>query len=100
MKEKIIALLNELLEVRIEKLEELESLRNKFLSKKGEVSALFNDFKQIPNEEKREIGQLLNELKTKAQERINALKEQLTQTDSRQAHVDLTRTADPIHIGT
>jgi phenylalanyl-tRNA synthetase alpha chain len=43
--------------------ETLEALRIKYLSKKGEISALFNDFRTVPAEQKREIGQMLNELK-------------------------------------
>ena len=42
--------------------EEVEALRIKYLSKKGEISALFNDFRNVPNEQKKEIGQKLNQL--------------------------------------
>ena len=53
----------------------LEELRIKYLSKKGEMAALFNEFKNVAPEQKREIGQRLNELKTMATERINTLRE-------------------------
>ena len=43
--------------------EEVEALRIKYLSKKGEITALFNDFRDVPNEQKREIGQKLNQLR-------------------------------------
>ena len=46
--------------------EEVEALRIKYLSKKGEISLLFNDFRTVPNEQKKEIGQKLNELKNLA----------------------------------
>ena len=36
--------------------EAIEALRIKYLSKKGEISALFNDFRNVPNEQKCEIG--------------------------------------------
>lgn len=49
--------------------DEVEALRIKYLSKKGEVSSLFNDFRNVPNEQKKEIGQKLNELKTLATEK-------------------------------
>ena len=42
-------------------LEELEALRIKYLSKKGEISELFNQFRDVPADQKREIGQLLNQ---------------------------------------
>ena len=42
---------------------EVEALRIKYLSKKGEVSLLFNDFRNVPVEQKKEMGQSLNELK-------------------------------------
>ena len=56
---------------------EVEALRIKYLSKKGEISLLFNDFRNVPAEEKKAVGQALNELKTLATERINALREGL-----------------------
>ena len=55
--------------------EEVEALRIKYLSKKGEISALFNDFRNVPNEQKKEIGQKLNQLKVLATDKINALRE-------------------------
>ena len=55
--------------------DELEALRIKYLSKKGQISELFNDFRNVANEEKREVGLLLNELKNTAQDKINELKE-------------------------
>lgn len=80
--------------------EAIEALRIKYLSKKGEVSALFNDFRNVPNEQKREIGQKLNELKTLATEKINALREAFASNDSADAAIDLTRTAAPMEVGT
>jgi len=55
--------------------EQVEEYRIKWLSKKGEVSALFDDFKNVPSDIKKEVGQKLNTLKTKAQDKINQLKE-------------------------
>ena len=80
-------------------LEELEAIRIKYLSKKGEISLLFNDFREVPNEEKREVGQLLNVLKNAAQDKINELKEKLA-TEVQIEKNDLTRTAEPIKLGT
>ena len=55
--------------------EALEALRIKYLSKKGEVTALFNEFRNVPAEQKKEFGQKLNELKTLFTEKLNELRE-------------------------
>ncbi len=81
-------------------LEEVEAFRIKFLSKKGEVSLLMNQFREVPNEEKREIGQLINELKNNAQNKINELKLQLLDANKSTEQMDLTRSAEPIKLGT
>ncbi len=79
---------------------EVEALRIKYLSKKGEISLLFNDFRNVPAEEKKAVGQALNELKTLATERINALREGLAQDSSAVDGLDLTRPAAPVCLGT
>ena len=71
MKEKITKLLEEIDVLNASNKEEVEELRIKYLSKKGEISNLFNDFRNVANEDKKAVGQLLNDLKTKAQEKIN-----------------------------
>ena len=53
--------------------EAVEELRIKYLSKKGAVSALMADFRSVPAEQKREIGQRINELKTFVTDKITAL---------------------------
>lgn len=55
---------------------EAEDLRIKYLSKKGLISVLFDEFKDLPGDQKRTVGQPLNVLKNKATERINELKAQ------------------------
>ncbi|HPT43995.1 MAG TPA: phenylalanine--tRNA ligase subunit alpha, partial [Paludibacteraceae bacterium] len=100
MKTKIQQLLEEVNSLKASTLEEAEALRIKYLSKKGEITNLFNDFRNVPNEEKREVGQLLNELKNNAQEKLNALKEVLTASGKTEQKTDLTRTAEPLKLGT
>lgn len=78
---------------------EVEALRIKYLSKKGAISALMNDFRNVPAEQKREIGQALNELKTRATERINALKEACEAGADKAGMLDLTRTEAPVELG-
>ncbi len=79
---------------------QVEALRIQYLSKKGEVSLLFNDFRNVPAEQKKEIGQKLNELKNLATEKINSLREALETTDAVDDALDLTRSAAPIALGT
>ena len=69
------------------------------MSKKGEISALFNDFRTVPNEQKKEIGQKLNELKNIATEKINALREAFASKDDISSDIDLTRSAVPYAEG-
>ena len=75
MIEKIQRLLAEVENLKAQNAEELEALRIKYLSKKGEISALMNDFRSVPAEQKKELGMKLNELKTKVTNHINELKE-------------------------
>lgn len=100
----MIAKINELLQ-EVEALtasnaEELEALRIKYLSKKGAINELMADFRSVPAEQKKEVGMKLNELKNKAQEKINTLKEQFESQDTYCDDLDLTRTAYPIGLGT
>ncbi len=99
MQEKIKSITEEIEKFNAAGLDELEALRIKYLSKKGEITALFSDFRNVPNEQKREIGQLLNQLRTKAQDKISELKENLDSTQEVAQGEDLTRTADPIALG-
>ena len=80
--------------------EEVEALRIKYLSKKGEVTSLFNDFRTVPAEQKREVGKLLNELKEFATEKINALKEEVLSNVKEDDTIDLTRSAYVLKRGT
>ena len=100
MIEKIQALKEQIEALSAANAEELEALRIKYLSKKGEITSLFNDFRNVPNEQKREIGQKLNELKTLATDKINAMREAFNANAVNDVDIDLTRTAAPQEIGT
>lgn len=100
MQQKIEALLQEIENLSVTNLEEIEALRIKYLSKKGEVTSLFSDFRNVPADQKREVGQLLNNLKEAATEKINALKESFENAIVADNSEDLTRTAYPIALGT
>ena len=100
MKDRISELLEEVSKLSAENAEQLEALRIKYLSKKGEISSLFNDFKNVAADQKREIGELLNELKTKATERIAEMKAEFEAKQAQADAPDVTRTPDPIEVGT
>ena len=80
--------------------EEVEALRLKYLSKKGEISALMADFRNVPADRKKEIGMAINELKTAATDKINELKTAVELADDVTDDLDLTRTAAPMRLGT
>ena len=100
----MIAKINQLLEeveaLKAANAEELEALRIKYLSKKGAINDLMADFRNVAAEQKKEVGMRLNELKAKAQEKINALKEQFETQENGACELDLTRSAYPIEMGT
>ena len=96
---KINQLLEEVAALKAANAEELEALRIKYLSKKGAINDLMADFRNVAAEQKKEVGMRLNELKTKAQEKINALKEQFDNQDNGQDDLDLTRSAYPVELG-
>ena len=81
-------------------LKELEDFRIALLGKKGKITLLFNEFRNVPNEQKREFGAQLNVLKKSAQEKISELKEQVSpSSSSKQTKDDLTVPAQPYELG-
>ena len=100
MIKKIDALLLEIEQLTVSESKSLETARIKYLGKKGAISALMDDFRNVPADQKREIGQRVNELKTKATEKIQLLKQQLEGDDRTGYGIDLSRTAYPVPLGT
>lgn len=80
--------------------EEVEELRIKYVSKKGSISQLFESFKDISIEQKKEIGKAINDLKDFAFEKINTLKEIFESTENNDSSVDLTKPGEPLKLGT
>jgi phenylalanyl-tRNA synthetase alpha chain len=99
MLNKIKSLLGEIVTVKINTSSDLESFRLKYLSKKGIITDLFEEFRNIPAEHKREVGQKLNELKQSAQDRFDTLKKELISREDSSAENDLTRPAFPYSSG-
>ncbi len=92
MKEKIEQYRAELSNATANSQDELENFRLRYISKKGVVSELFEEFKKVPNEQKKELGAALNVFKTEAQERFNVLIEGLKESSdgNEGAGLDLT----------
>ena len=100
MQERIQQLTDELQALTAHSEQEVEDLRIKYISKKGLVSQLFDEFKTVPNEEKRQVGQLLNALKTLATDKINELRASLSAGgDDEGLGIDWSRTAYPTPLG-
>ena len=99
MLQKIADLLNEVLTLSVKNPEELESFRLKYLSKKGLISDLFEDFRNVPASEKKEVGLNLNLLKDKTLEKYNSLKSALLTTEDIPDGTDLTRPSFPYSTG-
>ena len=78
---------------------DLEAYRLKYLSKKGILSDLFDDFKTIPAEQKKETGQRLNLLKQAAQEKYNSFKSLLSENEEKASGQDLSRPSFPNQYG-
>ncbi len=98
--EKIERLMAEVQSLQAKTAQEVEALRIKYLSKKGELNELMADFRNVAAEQKKEVGMKINELKTLTQERINQLRDELGQTDGDATDIDLTRTPYPVRLGT
>ncbi len=100
MKEKINTYLEEINSFIAETPEQLEAFRIKYLSKKGIVTGLFAEMKEVAPELRREVGLLLNEVKNKAQEKISSLKDSLEQKDTPDdVSTDLSLPANFLSIG-
>lgn len=98
--EKIDQLLKEVSNLQASNAEEIEQLRLKYLSKKGEITALMADFRNVAADQKKAVGIKINELKQLALQKINELKEQNAEAEESSDDFDLTCSAYPIQLGT
>lgn len=80
--------------------EEIEVYKNKYLSKKnGILTQLFQDFKNVPVESKKEFGQVVNELKDIVENKINDLKAKIDEQSDKNVKIDLTLPGENLLIG-
>ncbi len=100
MIDKIKDLSQKLEQYKTDNLEDIEAFRIKYLSKKGIIPQLFTEFKNVPKEQKKEFGQLLNTLKNTAQEKVNTLKANLSKSESSDKKIDMSLTGNAVQLGT
>lgn len=101
MLEKIKEIHSQIQEFQIETKEQLESFRLAFISKKGKLTELFDDFKNVANEEKKLVGQELNKLKNAAQEKFDSIAESITNSsNSVSVEMDFSLPSIPNELGT
>jgi phenylalanyl-tRNA synthetase alpha chain len=100
IKERIQELMQQVQEMQAQSAEQMEALRIKYLSKKGEITELFNQFREVPKEEKKELGIQLNALRQLAESRLQEMREAFEAQKAAEDKQDLTRTPEPIALGT
>ncbi|MDR2122146.1 MAG: phenylalanine--tRNA ligase subunit alpha [Flavobacteriaceae bacterium] len=91
--------LEEVKEFTSQKVEDIEQFRVKYLGKKGILNDLFLKFKEVPNEEKKELGQQINNLKQAVNQKLEILKETLKDQNTSEAESDLTRPGISLNLG-
>lgn len=79
--------------------DEIEEFRIKLLGKKGDVTALLAEFRNVPVEQKKEFGQKINILKKAAQEKVKELKLAAVETTNSNHGLDLTMSGEPFELG-
>lgn len=99
MKTYIEELLNKARNWNIQSADDLEAFRSEYLSKKGHLNTLFERFKELPKEEKKEVGQVLNILKQEVNQKFEEHKHLFGSTIETKQQLDLTCPSEPIHLG-
>ncbi|MCF0176731.1 MAG: phenylalanine--tRNA ligase subunit alpha [Bacteroidales bacterium] len=99
MKERIEAILKEIEELKCKKEQEIEEARVRLLGKKGEITRLFEDFRTVAPEQKREFGQKLNALKNAAAAKIEELRNAVGEQGAAAAAFDVTKPGDSLPLG-
>ena len=99
MKEKINALQKEINNYSGSGAESIETFRVKYISKKSVINDLFEDFKKLSIEEKKEFGKTLNELKNLAKEKLLSLSKESSKNDSTDNNIDYSLPAEDDTVG-
>ncbi|TNE53443.1 MAG: phenylalanine--tRNA ligase subunit alpha [Bacteroidetes bacterium] len=99
MKDQIAELEQEIRDYPIQSKEELEQFRIAFIGSKGKIKGLFAAFKSVPNDQKKEVGQLLNQLRQLAESRHQELKDHLEEQETQESNLDLSRPGEVSPLG-
>ena len=99
MRERLNELLKEVESFTAQKPEQVEEFRIKILGSKGILKELFADFKNVPNEQKKEVGQLINQVKEQAQLKIDEFKALFENVITVDNTIDLTKPGFPTIVG-
>ena len=100
MLDKVKDIQNEVADFNAQSIEKLEAFRIAYLGKKGKVTLLFNEFRNVPNDQKKEFGAQLNVLKKAIQSKIIELKEQIgSKKLNSKSDIDLTVPPQPYELG-
>ena len=99
MQEKIEQIIRDIQSLTFITLEDAESFRLRYLSKKGIIAELFKDFQTVPPDQKKTLGQSINALKRQAQEKIDSFLETYGTDSHDKKEMDLTRPGEPLPIG-
>ena len=85
--------------IKINSIDDLEIFRIKYISKKGLVTSMFSQLKNIPNDQKKEVGLKINSVKQRVLDIISLHKEKFLSKSSNESFEDLTKPADFIKLG-
>jgi phenylalanyl-tRNA synthetase alpha chain len=100
MTETIKAHIEEVKSFQTDNKEQLEAFRIKYLGSKGLLKDFFAEFKNVPNEQKKEFGQVINELKTSAEEKVKSIQDALeNKEEAKGIYGDTTRSGEAMNIG-
>ena len=99
MLEKIEQIIQDIQSLSIKSRDEAESFRLRYLSKKGIITDLFMNFRTLPPDQKKLLGQRINELKKMAQEKIDSFLSSTDSPTSEKQKMDLTRPGEPRPLG-
>ena len=99
MFDQIHTILDEVNEFESSDLKEIEAFRISYLGKKGKITNLFQSFRDVPVEHKKEFGQKLNLLKNTAADKVNSLKQNANKGKKSQNNIDFSLTPQPTNLG-
>jgi phenylalanyl-tRNA synthetase alpha chain len=99
MKDSIDVIYQAISSFKVENATTLEQFRIKFLGSKSEIKSLFGELKNVPNEQKKEVGKLLNDLRLHAESTFENLKNTVESTNVNDNKIDFSRPGELSQVG-